>query len=115
MDNELHVLLVSEDNHWTAVGLEHAVFAWGDSLEIVVDRFAATLCLELAEATKRGETGLESIPPAPELYREKAKTARRLAEPIEVSTPTPIPNAVLSVPHKRSFVLVTEFPAQSGM
>lgn len=91
MSNQvLRVLLVAENEGWTAVGLEHAVFSWGDHMEQAIDRFSENLWLELAQSAERRETSLSAIPPAPPLYFDLAKSARKLADPIKIEPP-PIP------------------------
>ena len=88
MDKELHVLFVSDHGSWTAVGLEHAVFAWGDNMEQTIDRFIENLWLELVQSVERDEPYLSTIPKAPPRYQDLAKAARKLAEPI-VFVPPP--------------------------
>ena len=85
--NTLNVLLISNNDGWTAVGLEQAVFAWGDSMEETIDRFCSTFWLEWAQGIKRGDPHLRAIPQAPQFYWDLAKSARKFAEPIEIEPP----------------------------
>ena len=98
MHNSLQVLIMPDNKSWTAVGLEHAVFAWGDSLEDAIGRFSDNLWLELVQSAERGEPSLSAIPKAPDFYWERAKSAKLLADKIEVHPPAMTENSPLVSP-----------------
>ena len=89
MIKELQVLLVSDGDYWTAIGLEHSVVAWGGSIQIALSRFHETLSLELTLCSQRGEQGLQSIPPAPTFYWKKSEEAVRIDDSSALSPPVP--------------------------
>jgi hypothetical protein len=81
--DSLRVVIFQEGDIWIAQALEHDICAQGSDLDVVKERFVATMEAELDHAREQGKASLDHIPQAPDHFFQMWKERSSFSEKLE--------------------------------